>query len=347
MNTEQQKKNYTPLLFAALAITTLVGGCVYTDDGDNQTTNDAFVNADFTWIAPKVSGLVEEVLVADNQQVKAGQVLARIDSQEYSAELRAAESKVSISEADVLNAAALLKKQHAEIRQVQAKIESNIADVDFADHELERYQNLARRGAGTVQFSQQALTSQMKANAQLQNSRAELEAANTQIEVLAAAHQSAIAELAHAKALLEKAKLNLSYTELVAPFDGVVGRRTVRKGAFVQPGETLMAVVPINRFYVTANFREVQLTKVHPGQIAEIAVDTFPDQKLYGKVDSIAPATGVTFATIAPDNATGNFTKVVQRIPVKIVFDASQPLAAKLKVGMSVEASITIDTTPR
>lgn len=340
MNTEHQKKNYIPLIFTALAIMTFVAGCVYSDGGDNQVTDDAFVNADFTWIAPKVSGLVEDVLVSDNQMVKAGQVLARIDNQEYTAELRAAESNVSISEANVLNAAALLKKQYSEISQVEAKIASNIADVNFAAHELERYQNLARRGAGTVQFSQQASASQMKANAQLQNSRAELDAANTQIEVLEATQKSAIAELNHAKAILEKAKINLSYTQLLAPFDGVVGRRTVRKGAFVQPGEALMAVVPINRFYVTANFQEVQLTKVHPGQKAEIEVDTFPNQKLYGKVDSIAPATGVTFATIAPDNATGNFTKVVQRIPVKIVFDASQPLAEKLKVGMSVEAKI-------
>lgn len=340
MNTEHKYKKYIPIMFISLAFATTVTGWLYAKGGQNQTTDDAFINADYTWIAPKVSGLIDDVRVTDNQVVKAGQILATIESQEYLAELRAAESNVSISEADVLNASALLKKQHAEIRQAQAQIESDLAEVKFADHEYERYQNLARKGAGTVQFSQQARTRQMKANAQLQNSRATFDAANTQVEVLEASKQSAIARLTHAKAMLDKARLNVSYTQLVAPFDGVVGRRSVRKGAYVQPGETLMAIVPINRFYVTANFREVQLTEVHPGQSVEVKVDTFPDQTFYGKVDSIAPATGVTFSAIAPNNATGNFTKVVQRIPVKIVLDPDQAFSQQLKVGMSVEAII-------
>lgn len=343
MHTPTQRKFPAALVFILLAISVSVAGCFYAKGGNDQSTDDAFVNADFTWIAPKVSGLIEEVMVADNQTVHAGQVLARIDNKDYLAQVHAAQARVATQEASLRNAAALLKRQHAEIRQVQAQIESDSAEVQFADHEYARYNNLAKQGAGTVQNAQQARTRHIKAMAQLKNSRALLEAANTQIEVLEASQQSARAELNHARAMLEKTQLDLSYTELVAPFDGVVGRRSVRKGAFVKPGETLMAIVPINHFYVTANFREVQLTDVQPGQHAEVQVDTFPGQTLYGKVDSIAPATGVTFADLAPANATGNFTKVVQRIPVKIVLDPNQPLSAALKVGMSVQATIDLD----
>ena len=163
--------------------------------------------------------------------------------------------------------------------------------------------------------------------------------------MLQAQHNAALAEVMRAQAMQQRANLDLSYTTLVAPFDGIVGRRSVRVGAYVKPGDNLMAVVPVARAYIVANFQESQLTHVVPGQAASIAVDTFPGSTLKGHVQSIAPATGVTFAAVAPDNATGNFTKVVQRIPVKIVLDDQQPLTRQLRVGMSVDASI--DTRSR
>jgi len=342
MKTSNAVQYSTAIGLACLAIVVAAAGYFVSSAGNAEETNDAFVDADFTFIAPKVSGFIEDVLVEDNQRVKAGQALARIDDKDYQVELIAAHANVATSNAKVDNATALLRRQKAEIRQVQAGIESDKADVNFAKHEFDRYRNLADQGAGTLQNAQQARTRLMKAQAQLDNRQAMLESASTQVEVLKAAQQSAEADLAHAKAMLDRARLNVSYTELKAPFDGVVGRRSVRKGAFVKPGELLMAVVPNDQFYVTANFREVQLGHMHPGQAVDITVDSFPDEKLSGTVDSIAPATGVTFATIAPDNATGNFTKVVQRLPVKILLNSDQALTAHLRVGMSVEA--TVDT---
>ncbi|MFK4135467.1 HlyD family secretion protein [Pseudomonas luteola] len=342
MKTSNAAQHSTAIGLACLAIVVAAAGYFFSSTATAENTNDAFVDADFTFIAPKVNGFIEEVLVEDNQAVKAGQLLARIDNKNYQVELIAAKASVATSEAKLNNAVALLKRQRAEVRQVQANIESDMADVDFARHEFDRYKTLADQGAGTIQNAQQARTRLLKAEAQLNNRKALLDSTKTQIEVLEASEQSATAELEHAKAMLGKAELNISYTELKAPFDGIVGRRSVRKGAFVKPGELLMAVVPTDNFYITANFREVQLTHMHPGQSAEIKVDSFPGKKLYGTVDSIAPATGVTFAAIAPDNATGNFTKVVQRIPVKILLSPDQPLTANLKVGMSVDT--TIDT---
>lgn len=326
------------IIVLAVAITTF--GIYYANAGSRESTNDAHVNADFTLIAPQISGFIEEVLIADNQAVKAGQLLAQIDDKDYVTELLAAQAKVAAAKAKLHSLSALLKQQGSTINQVKAGIDGDAAELGFARHEFERYKNLAAKGAGTLQNSQQAGTRLTKATAQLHTRQAALESATTEIEVLTASREAAIAEFDHAKAYVRKAELNLSYTRLTAPFDGVVGKRSVRKGAYVKPGDLLMAVVPNEKFYVTANYREVQLTHVRPGQAAEIEIDTFPGQKLHGVVDSLAPATGVTFAAIAPDNATGNFTKVVQRIPVKIALEPGQALSARLKVGMSVEAHI-------
>jgi membrane fusion protein (multidrug efflux system) len=305
-----------------------------------QTTNDAFVNADFTLVAPKVSGFIDQVLVEDNQQVKAGDVLARIDAQDYEADLAAANAAIATAHANTENANAALVRQQALIAQAKAVVDGDISQVEFAQHELQRYQTLAGQGAGTLQNFQQAKSRLQTAKAQEAEHRAAINAVTRQIDVLVAQHNAALAEILHAEAMQQRANLNLSYTTLVAPFDGTVGRRSLRVGAYVKPGDELMAVVPVAKAYIVANFQESQLTHVLPGQTASVAVDTFPGTALKGHVQSIAPATGVTFAAVAPDNATGNFTKVVQRIPVKIVLDADQPMISKLRVGMSVEASI-------
>ena len=176
--------------------------------------------------------------------------------------------------------------------------------------------------------------------------KAALEAARQQTRVLVAEHTAAQASVQHAQAVLARAELDLSHTRVVAPFDGVVGRRSLRLGAYVKPGDTVMAVVPLAQAYVVANFLENQLTRMSPGQRVTINVDTFPGETLLGTVESIAPATGVTFSAIAPDNATGNFTKVVQRVPVKIALDPHQPLASQLRLGMSVDAAIDTASTP-
>lgn len=309
-----------------------------------QTTNDAYINADFTLVAPKISGFVEQVLVEDNQRVKAGQVLARIDAKDYEADLAAANAAVAIAHANADDASAALVRQQALIAQAKSVVDGDVSQVAFSRQELARYQNLAKQGAGTLQNFQLSQSRLQTALAKEAEHRAAIKAVTDQLNVITAQREAALAEVLHAQAMQQRANLNLSYTTLVAPFDGTVGRRSVRVGAYVKPGDLLMAVVPLTQSYIIANFQESQLTDVHPGQSATVSVDTFPGISFQGHVESIAPATGVTFAAIAPDNATGNFTKVVQRIPVKIILEPRQASADQLRVGMSVEASINTDS---
>jgi len=308
--------------------------------GTVQTTNDAFVSADYTLIAPKVAGFIDEVLVQDNQPVKAGQLLARIDPLDYQAAVQAAQASVATAQAQRANALAMLERQRSLIEQAKATVDADLAQVEFAEHELQRYQHLAGQGAGTLQNSQQAKNRSQTARAELAQHKAALEAARQQTRVLAAQATAAQASVHYAEALQARAELDLSHTQLVAPFDGVVGRRSLRLGAYVKPGDTVLAVVPLASAYVVANFLEHQLTSMQAGQRVTIRVDSFPGETLHGTVDSIAPATGVTFSAIAPDNATGNFTKVAQRIAVKVTLDQGQLLASQLRLGMSVDASI-------
>ncbi|TRX73188.1 HlyD family secretion protein [Pseudomonas mangiferae] len=311
-------------------------------DGRAQSTDDAYVSADYTVVAPKVSGFVTRVLVDDNQPVHAGQVLAQIDDRDYQAALAAARAQTQVAEARLQDARATLERQAALIEQAQAAVAADQAEQAFAEHELSRHERLAREGAGTVQNAQQARSRIDKARASLARSRASLLATRKQVDVLQAQVASAEGERQHAQAVLDQAQLDLAYTRVTAPIAGTVGQRALRVGAYVTPGTRLLAVVPLEQAYVVGNFRETQLTDVLPGQPVDIGVDTFSGQVLRGHVDSLAPATGVTFAAVKPDNATGNFTKVVQRIPVKIVLEPGQPLLERLRVGMSVVA--TIDT---
>ncbi len=305
-----------------------------------QSTNDAYVSADYTLVAPKVSGFIGEVLVDDNQRVQAGQLLARIDDRDYRAALDGARAEVATAEAQLANAQATLERQQALIDQAGATLQADRAEVLFAQRERERYERLVGRGAGTLQNSQQAQSRYDSARAKQQENRAGLVATQKQTEILAALRDAAQAALQSARANQARAELDLSHTELRAPLAGMVGRRAVRVGAYVKPGDVLLAVVPLEQAYVVANFQETQLHHMRPGQPVSIAVDSFPDAVLHGHVQSLAPATGVTFAAVAPDNATGNFTKVVQRIPVKIALDPDQALIGHLRVGMSVDARV-------
>ena len=312
----------------------------------HQTTNDAFVSADFTLVVPRVAGFIKEVLVEDNQQVKAGQLLALIDDRDLRAAAQAADAETLVARAQLQNVRATLERQASVIAQAQASVVSAKAERDFAEHELNRYNHLAGVGAGTVQNAQQARTRIDQASAKLANVTAVLAAERKQVDILIAQRDAAEGGLKRAQAALEIASFELSYTRIVAPQDGMVGERAVRVGAYVTPGSKILAVVPLAQAYVVANFLENQLTRMSPGQRVTINVDTFPGETLLGTVESIAPATGVTFSAIAPDNATGNFTKVVQRVPVKIALDPHQPLASQLRLGMSVDAAIDTASTP-
>ena len=305
-----------------------------------QTTNDAFVTADFTLVAPHVAGFIKEVLVEDNQQVKAGQLLALIDDRDLRAAAQAADAETLVAKAQLQNARATLERQSSVIAQAQASVVAAKAEMAFAEQELNRYNHLAGVGAGTVQNAQQARTRIDQATARLANATAVLAAERKQVDILTAQRDAAEGGLKRAQAALEMASYELSYTRIVAPLDGMVGERAVRVGAYVTPGSKLLAVVPLQQAYVVANFQETQLADMHAGQAVEVRVDSLDGEVLQGRVASLAPATGVTFAAVKPDNATGNFTKVVQRIPVKILLQPNQPQTERLRVGMSVQASV-------
>ncbi|WP_408873518.1 HlyD family secretion protein [Gluconobacter roseus] len=313
-----------PILLAGCAVIVLTGLAWTADrffvgDGIRQETNDAYVTADFTTVAPKVSGRIDRVLAEDNEYVHAGEELAHIEDDDYRAALGAAHGDTAAAQGDVDNLRALLNRQGSIVDAAKYTVQSDEAALVFARQNAARYRNLSAGGASTIEQQQGAEARQLE------------KAQGALLKAQSAEHQ---------------AELNLSYCTIPAPVDGVVGERGVRVGAYVHPGTGLLAVVPVRKAYVLANFQETQLTKVQTGQSATIWVDTFPGHPLKAHVDSLAPATGVAFAAIQPDNATGNFTKVVQRVPVKLTFDPGQPLAEKVRVGMSVEARIDTSSTP-
>ncbi len=306
-----------------------------------QTTDDAYLQADYTTIAPKVSGYIAEVLVSDNQHVAAGTVLARIDDRDFRTALDQAKADVASGEAEIHNMEAKIAQQQAVIDQAKAAVAADEAGLTFARQNAKRYRDLQQTGYGTTQQAQQTASVLQQQSAALTRDEAARAAAEKQVAVLTTARDKALRQLQRLQSLAEQAELNLGYTTITAPIDGTVGARSLRVGQYVQAGTQLMAVVPLETVYVVANFKETQLTDLRQGQSARIAIDSYPDVTIKGHVDSVAPASGQTFALLPPDNATGNFTKVVQRIPVKIAIDRNA-LAGLLRPGMSVEA--TIDT---
>lgn len=306
-----------------------------------ESTDDAYVKANSTTIAPKVSGYIAEVLVADNETVKAGQVLARIDDRDFRTALKQEKADVAAAEAAIHNLNSQIELQQPLIQQQAAEVEAAEANLKFAQQERNRYDDLMKSGSGTIQRAQQTDAALRAQTAQLLQSKAGLIAANKKTDVLSTQRTQAVAQADRARALEQQAELNLSYARIVAPVDGTVGARSLRIGQFVQAGTQLMAVVPLDAVYVVANFKETQLTNVRSGQPVELKVDSFHATTLKGHVDSLSPASGLEFALLPPDNATGNFTKIVQRVPVKIVLD-DRKLNGLLRPGMSAEP--TIDT---
>jgi membrane fusion protein (multidrug efflux system) len=327
---------------ALLAAGVFYGWQYWTVGRFEASTDDAYVAADNTTVAPRVSGYLVDVLVGDNQRVAAGQVLARIDQRDFRIALDQAEADVAAANAVVASRKAQLDIQGSTIEAARAALAVDQANEKFAQQEDKRYSDLAATGYGSVQNAQQAGSRIAAASASVRRDTASLASAIKQVDLLKAGIAEAEATLAHDQALQHQAELNLSYATITSPIDGVVGNRTLRVGQYVQAGTQLMALVPTTGVYVVANFKETQLTHVAPGQPVDISVDTYPGEIAHGHVDSIAPASGQQFALLPPDNATGNFTKIVQRIPVRISLDAGGSLTRDLRPGMSVTP--TIDT---
>ncbi len=310
-----------------------------------QTTNDAYVRAELTKLSSRVAGEVLKVAVSDFQRVKTGDLLVQIDPADYEAQVAQAEATVEAAQAALDNLSNQIELQYATIAQAEAQqVSATAAEVE-AQEEEQRQQSLSQSEAGTKQRLEQATAAYAKAQADVRASRAVIAAQRHQLDVLTGTKKQRGAELAGAKAALAAARLKLGYTRITAPFDGVVGERQVQPGDYVNIGSNLIAVVPLPHVYVVANYKETQLTHVTPGQPVDVSIDTFPGQRLHGRVERIAPASGSQFALLPPDNATGNFTKVVQRIPVRIQLDDEQPLLARLLPGMSVVTHIHTDRT--
>ncbi|EJL58323.1 multidrug resistance efflux pump [Rhizobium sp. CF122] len=330
-----------------LALVLLAGGAYGVHFGHHywtvgrfiESTDNAYVKADYTTVAPKVAGYVKEVLVNDNDAVTAGQVLARIDDRDFQVALNQARADVKASEAAITNIDAQIELQRSVIGQAQASVDASNASLVFAKSEAQRNTRLISTGAGTQSRAEQSRSLMDQATAAVQRDQAALIAAHDRVPVLKSQRDQAVAQRERAAAAAQQAELNLSYTSIVAAVDGTVGARSIRVGQYVTAGTQLMAVVPLHSVYVVANFKETQLTYVRARQPVDIKVDSFPGLEVKGHVDSVSPASGLEFSLLPPDNATGNFTKIVQRIPVKIIID-DEARAAQLRSGMSVEPEI-------
>jgi membrane fusion protein, multidrug efflux system len=325
-----------------LAGLTFYGRYYWTTGRFLVSTEDATIQADSVIISPKVPGYIAQVLVSDNEPVHAGQVLARIDDRDYLTALAARRAYLAAGEATVATLQQMMAEQRLVVSEAQAVIFGDQAALTFARQQQDRFLALERRGATPMRQSQQWQAEVREKTAALGRDNLAVGIAQKQTDVLRAKLANAEATVAEQQAALRLAILNVGYTTITAPVNGTVGERTLRVGQYVQAGTELMAVVPLAHVYVTANYKETELTHVHPGQKVNVRVDMFPGRTVHGIVHSLAPASGEEFALLPPDNATGNFTKIVQRIPVKIAIDPRDPLLGSLRPGMSVEP--TIDT---
>ena len=339
------KKTKLAIVAALLIVTAvgLVGLSRPESSASTQSTDDAYVEADFTLVAPRVGGTIDDVLVRENQKVKKGQLLATIDNRDFVVAVKAANAAVGGARAAIISLKSHLAQQKSVIRQAQAAVTAADAALKLARDNRKRYHNLAKDGSGTVQAMQQAEEQLGIQLANQEKSTAGLQAAKQQVAILKADLEKAWAALAQAQAAQDAADLRLSYTRITAPINGTVGKKSVRTGAFVNVGQPLLAIVPLDAVYITADYRETQLARVRPGQAVDITVDALPGKTLRGTVESLGPASGVSYSAVAPHNATGNFTKIVQRLPVRIRVNPGQAMAAKLRVGMSVTPKIHVD----
>jgi membrane fusion protein, multidrug efflux system len=347
----KQRRNgllHSPVLSAIgamLVASTVGGGYLYLDYAKHfQSTDDAFIAARQTALAPKVSGYITAVPVTDNEHVATGDVIARIDDRDYRIALDQAEAQVAAAQASIENFDAQLQVQQAQISTNEAQVDQAQAALVFAQQQALRYQHLAQTGYGTVQNDQQWTSQLHQQEAALRSAQATLKLSQRQIEALKAQRNSAVASLAQAKAQFDQAQLNLSYTTITAAQPGRVVNLSAAVGQFAQPGTNLTMFVP-DQIWVTANFKEIQLDRMRPEEPITLEIDAYPERAIHGHVDSVQPGSGTAFSLLPAQNATGNYVKIVQRVPVKIVMD-DPPTDVALGPGMSVVPTVRIDPTP-
>ena len=328
------------LVAAVLVAATVFGVHWWTVGRFLESTDDAYVGGDVTVIGPKVPGYITELKVIDNQFVHAGDLLVKIDDRDYLAALNKAQGAVAAEEALLANLDAIEQLQYAVIGQTRAGIDAANAETVRSRDDQVRYQGLASRAAVSIESFQRADATYKTARANGEKAQASMLAAQRQLNVISTQKQQARAALMQAKAERDMAQLNVGYTELRAPVDGVIGNRRARVGAYAAAGTQLLSVVPANGLWVDANFKEDQLEHMQPGQPVSIRADVLPGRVFHGHLNSLAPATGSQFSVLPPENATGNFTKIVQRVPVRVWLDQEDGRLGNLRPGLSVIAEI-------
>jgi membrane fusion protein, multidrug efflux system len=333
------------LLGLLFSIAGIGAGYLYWDNARHfESTDDAFIAARQFAIAPKVSGYITAVPVTDNQHVEAGDVIARIDDRDYRTALEQAQAQVAAAQANIQNIDAQASVQQAQISANQAQLDQAQAALVFAQEQAARYQQLAHTGYGSVQNAQQYTSQLNQQEAAVQSAQANLKLARRQIEALKAQRASAEASLAQAQAQHDQAQLNLSYTTVTADQPGRVVQLSAAVGQFVQPGTALTMFVP-DDIWVTANFKETQLDAMRPGQPVTLEIDAYPERAIRGHVASVQPGSGTAFSLLPAQNATGNYVKIVQRVPVKIIID-NPPTDVALGPGMSVVPTVRTNSKP-
>ena len=306
-----------------------------------ESTDDAYAGGNVTPISPHVAGFVSQILVGDNQYVRAGQPLIRLDDRDFRAAADRAAAIVKAREATLESLERKQTMQETAIRQAKADLDAKQAQATFAKEDDQRYRDLAQTAAGSRQNAERAAALNLAAEASVASSEAGLDAAKQQLTVLDADIAVARADVAQAEADRHTAELNLGYTEIRSPIDGYVGNRAAEIGAYVSGGAYLVTIIPAHDLWVDANFKESQLEHMTPGEAASVVADVLPDHVFHGHVVSVAPATGAVFSVIPPENATGNFTKIVQRVPVRIKLD-DDPMLRALRPGVST--TVGVDT---
>jgi len=342
-----QRQTLRQLALAAGLIAAVVGGGWYgeywwTTGRFIQSTDDAYVGGNITPLAPHVDGFVERVLVTDNERVRAGQVLIELDRRDYQTALENAQAVLKARAAAAESLRAQYTLQQSTIRQQEADIVAKKAQATFASQEAVRAHVLAQQSFGSRQTEDRNVALEQEAQAAVTVAQAALEAANQQLKVLDAQIVQADAAVAQAKADVHTAELSLSYTEIKAPIDGYVGNRAGQIGAYVTRGTYLISVTPADGLWVDANFKEDQLARMLAGQPVDLTADALPGHVFHGHVASLQPGTGAVFSVIPAENATGNFTKIVQRVPVRIVLDNGDPALVRLRPGLST--IVNVDT---
>lgn len=337
-----------PVLLAVAAIALLAGtGAAVmwaTEWRFVETTDDAYVEGDITSLAAKISGHVVEVAVADNQAVKAGEVLLRIDDRDFKARVAEARAQLAARKAALLQLDDRVAVQQATLLQAGAGIVSAQADLKRSQADLERTQRLVKEDYVSRQRFDSQAAEAAKARANVTGSSAQATGAKRQLAVLESERDIAEAQVAQAQAQLDLAQSDLDSTIIRAPADGVIGNRVARVGMYARIGQHLLSVVPLGNVWIDANFKETQIGRMHPGAKTVIAVDAFPGVEVEGIVTGFSPASGSKFSLLPPENATGNFTKVVQRLPVRIELPAGNPLAGRLRPGLSVVVKVDTRT---